>query len=130
MQISKRAAILHTALMIIVILFQIALALGAPWGQYAMGGSFPGVYPVAMRVAAAGQALFLIFWAAIILARAGLAFARLQKMARHLIWLFVILSSLATLLNAITPSGPERAIWLPVSVGLLLCNLAVAKLAQ
>lgn len=116
--------------MIIVILFQIALALGAPWGQYAMGGSFPGVYPVAMRVAAAGQALFLVFWAAIILARAGLAFARLQKMARRLIWLFVILSSLATLLNAITPSGPERAIWLPVSAGLLLCTLAVAKLSK
>ena len=130
MQISKLAAILHTAFMILVILFQIARAVGAPWGQYAMGGSFPGVYPVALRIAAVGQTIFLVFWAAIILARAGLAFARWQKLARRLIWLFVILSIVATLLNAITPSGPERAIWLPIAAGLLLCNLAVAKLSK
>jgi len=61
MQISKLAAIIHTVLMALVILFQIALALGAPWGQYAMGGSFPGVYPVAMRITTVAKRSFSFF---------------------------------------------------------------------
>ena len=39
------AAILFAAVTVGVIAFQFALALGAPWGAYAMGGAFPGRYP-------------------------------------------------------------------------------------
>lgn len=35
--------------------FQLALALGAPWGTYVMGGTFPGSFPPAMRAAARRQ---------------------------------------------------------------------------
>lgn len=40
-----------------VVAFQIAIALGAPWGEYAMGGATPGRFPPPMRVAAVVQAL-------------------------------------------------------------------------
>ena len=41
----------------LVVAFQVALALGAPWGAYAMGGAFPGRMPPPLRVAALIQAL-------------------------------------------------------------------------
>ncbi|MEK4110124.1 hypothetical protein ABIC86_002354 [Paenibacillus sp. DS2363] len=40
------SAIAFTFLILIVILFQVALAVGVPWGEYAMGGKFPGKYPI------------------------------------------------------------------------------------
>lgn len=39
------SAIAFTFLILIVILFQVALAVGVPWGEYAMGGKFPGKNP-------------------------------------------------------------------------------------
>ena len=43
------AAIVFAVVTSAVIGFQLALALGAPWGTYAMGGRFPGVLPALMR---------------------------------------------------------------------------------
>jgi hypothetical protein len=38
---------------ILTVLFQLALACGAPWGHLAMGGGkYPGVFPVPLRIAA------------------------------------------------------------------------------
>ena len=45
-----------------VVAFQVALALGAPWGAYAMGGAFPGRMPPPLRVAALIQAALLAAW--------------------------------------------------------------------
>lgn len=46
------AAIIYAALMGLTILFQFALAAGMPWGEYSMGGKYPGKYPQRMRLAA------------------------------------------------------------------------------
>jgi len=43
-----------------VVLFQLALALGAPWGAMAMGGKFPVRLPSTMRIAALAQAVSAI----------------------------------------------------------------------
>ena len=51
---------------------ELALAAGAPWGEYAMGGAFPGQFPPALRAAALVQVAILAVWAAVVLARAGL----------------------------------------------------------
>lgn len=37
------------------IAFQLALALGAPWGEYAMGGRYPGRFPPGLRLAAVSR---------------------------------------------------------------------------
>jgi len=39
-------------------------------------------------------------------------------------WVAVGYSAMAVLLNAVSPSGGERAVWVPVSVLLLACALA------
>jgi len=62
MTITKIAAILYVVVSIGVIAFQIALAAGAPWGAYAMGGAFPGQLPPAMRVTALIQVCCSSAW--------------------------------------------------------------------
>lgn len=120
------AGITFAALTMIVIGFQIALALGAPWGDYAMGGAFSGQLPPALRVAAAVQGLILACVAALVLARAGIVLPRWQQAARRLIWVVVALLAVGLVLNLITPSAGERLIWAPVTFFLLLTSLVVA----
>ena len=72
MDIRRAAALLYAAVSVGVIAFQIALAAGAPWGAYAMGGAFPGQFPPALRVAALVQAALIAGMAAVVLSRAGL----------------------------------------------------------
>lgn len=110
----------------LVVGFQLALALGAPWGEYAMGGAFPGRMPPAMRVAGVVQAALLAGLAIIVLSAAGLAMPDLADAWPWLAWAPVVVSALAVLLNASTRSQGERRIWLPVAIVLLASSLGVA----
>ncbi|MBX7234716.1 MAG: hypothetical protein K1X65_10050 [Caldilineales bacterium] len=106
--------------------FQVALALGAPWGAYAMGGTFPGQFPPALRAGALVQAAVLLFFAGVVLARSGIAFRRLSRVSRWLAWVVVAFAAVSFVLNLITPSAGERMIWAPVGLVLLVCSLLVA----
>ena len=126
MTLRRSAAILYAILTLAVILFQIALAAGAPWGEFAMGGAFPGRFPPALRITALFQAALLGGMAAVVLARAELILPGWRQASRWLIWLVVAFSALSLLLNLITPSAGERAIWAPVALLLLLSSASVA----
>jgi hypothetical protein len=112
-----------------VIAFQVALALGAPWGSYAMGGAFPGRFPPRMRFAALVQAALLAVTVAIVLSRAGIVLPALAEPARWLVWAVVAVALLALVLNAISPSAGERRIWVPVVLAMLVSSLLVALTA-
>jgi hypothetical protein len=120
------AAFLFTLVAVGVVVFQLALALGAPWGEYAMGGRFPGTFPRAMRVSAVGQAALLAALAVYVLSAAGLALPSLARTLPWLIWAVVAFSAVSLLLNAITPSAGERRIWVPVAIVMLVTSLIVA----
>jgi hypothetical protein len=107
-------------------LFQVALALGAPWGAYAMGGRFPGRFPPAMRVGALIQAALLVLTAVVVLSAAGLVLPELSRSAPWLIWIVVAFSGVSLVLNAITQSAGERRIWVPVALVMLVSSLIVA----
>jgi hypothetical protein len=109
-----------------VVAFQFALALGAPWGAYAMGGSFPGRFPTALRVAAVVQGLVIGLLAVVVLSDAGVAVPDIAAEFPWLIWVPVAVSALAVVLNAISRSAGERRIWVPVAVVLLVSSLVVA----
>ena len=109
-----------------VIAFQIALALGFPWGAYAMGGAFPGQFPPELRVAAVVQAVILAGLALVVLARAGVTLPKWSRTSRWLIWVVVAFSAVSLVLNTITPSVGERAIWVPVALVMLICSVIVA----
>lgn len=123
---SHLAARVFAALTGIVMAFQIALALGAPWGAYAMGGAFPAAYGPGLRLVAAANVLILGAFAGVVLARAGLAFPSWRLPARRLIWIIVTLTGIILILNLITPSPLERLIWAPIAAGLFAAALRVA----
>ncbi len=120
------AALVFAAAILSVIAFQVALALGAPWGEYAMGGTISGRFPPALRVVALVQAVLLAVLAVIVLGRAGIG---VQALEPWLIWLPVGVSAVAVLLNAASRSSGERRIWVPVSLVLLVSSLVVAVTA-
>ena len=126
MDIRRIAGIVYAAATAIVAAFQIALALGAPWGAYAMGGAFPGQFPPEMRVAALIQAGILLGFAGIVLARAGIALRRWERVSRWMVWVVVAFAAVSLVLNLITPSAGERMLWAPVALVLLVCSLLVA----
>ena len=126
MTLSRMAALLYTIISSGVVAFQIALAAGAPWGAFAMGGAFPGQFPPALRIAALIQAALLVGMAAVVLARADLILPRWSRISRWLVWIVVAFAALSLILNLITPSAGERAIWAPIAFLLLISSSIVA----
>lgn len=122
----RSAAKLFTALIGLVCAFQLALALGAPWGRLAMGGAVDGAFPPALRIAAVIQAAILVGFALVVLCRAGVVLSSWRGASRWLIWVVVALLAAASVLNLITPSAAERAIWAPVAVTLFITCVRVA----
>jgi len=127
--IRRVAAITYAVVSSVVVAFQIALAAGAPWGEYAMGGAVPGQFPPALRIAALIQAALIAGMAMVVLARAGLTLPGWWRASRWLIWIVVAFLGLDLLLNLITPSAGERAIWAP-TLGLLLVTSAIVAFSS
>jgi hypothetical protein len=123
--IATIAAIIFSILIGIVILFQGALALGAPWGSASMGGKYPGKYPPKMRIVAILNMLILSILILIVLARADLILSQLYEFSRYAIWAVVLFTIVGTIMNTITPSKIER-IWAPVTALAFISSLIVA----
>lgn len=126
MDLSDMAALVFGVAASGVIGFQVALALGAPWGAYAMGGAFPERFSPALRVAAMVQAAAIALLALIVLSAAGLALPSLVQALPWLVWLPVAFSAISLGRNAASRSAGERRIWVPVALVLLASSLAVA----
>lgn len=91
--------------------FQLALVAGAPWGRACYGGAHPGVLPRKFRVISAGAVLLYSGATAVVASQHTPVHVR-----RHLLTGIVGLMSVGALVNGISPSWPERAIWTPTSV--------------
>lgn len=126
MNVTDAAAVVFASATVFVVLFQLALALGARWGEYTMGGKFPGRLPTGMRVAAVAQASVLALLGAVVLSRAGLLLPGWSNVSSWLIWGVVGFSALSFVLNVITPSRGERLRWGPVTLVMLVSSLVVA----
>lgn len=120
------SAVLFAVASLGVIAFQAALALGAPWGAYAMGGAFPGVYPTRLRIAAVVQGAVIGLLALVVLSAAGVVLPALHTAFPWLAWVVVAFSVVGVVLNAISRSAGERRIWVPVTLVMLLTSLLVA----
>lgn len=126
MKIRRIAGFVFVVLTAGIFIFQIALAFGAPWGSFAMGGEYPGQFLPELRVAAVVQALLWVFFSCAVLSRAGIALPRWTRASRWLVWIVVALSGISLVLNIMTPSTVERMIWAPVAFVMLISSLLVA----
>lgn len=106
--------------------FQICLAAGAPWGRLAWGGAHERL-PRTLRI---GSAISAAVMAALTWYYLSWAFdwpPVLPEAARTMTaWVLVALFSAGTLMNAASRSRPERLVMTPVNVVLLACSLSIA----
>ncbi len=124
---TKIAAIIYACLAAFVIIFQIALTFGAPWGEYAMGGFHHGTYDVKLKFVALFQIFIIAVMAVIVLLRAEILKGAPIEAAKRGMWLVLFLSFLSMVMNLITPSKKERMLWAPVAIVMFLCAATVAR---
>jgi hypothetical protein len=120
------AVLAYVMATIVVVGFQVALAAGAPWGELAMGGRYPGRFPPPMRALAVVQAAILTGLALVVLDAAGIADLGWTASVPWLAWVPVVFAALSVLVNAISPSPRERRLWVPVGLVLLVSSAIVA----
>lgn len=113
--------------MFVVVLFQLALTLGAPWGHLAMGGKYPGKFPPALRIAALVQAFVLTGFAFVVLVRGKVIDSNFYTLAETAVWGVVMLMGLSFAMHLVTPSRWEKILWTPVVTILLICSIFVAQ---
>ncbi len=120
------AAISFTILSVILVLFQLGLTIGMPWGAASMGGKFPGKYPLKMRFVSLMNSFVLGLMAVIVLIKSEMLLPQFIPFANVAIYFVVAFSAITTILNILTKSKVERKIWAPVAVMLLLSSVIVA----
>lgn len=122
-----RAAVAAAAGLIGLSLFELALALGAPLGRAAMGGTHT-VLPTGLRIVSAFAALIWPVAALVVLRRGGyqvpligVGFSRVGA------WVLVGLLSLGVLMNLASSSDWERFLQAPIALLLAGLCLVVAR---
>ena len=120
------AAIVTCVLLGLLALFQIALALGAPLGEFAWGGKSK-VLPTRLRIGSIVSVLIYALIASILLERAGLTQilgnAAVVQVAAWVVFAYFVLG---ILMNAISRSKKERFAMTPLTVILAALSLVVA----
>lgn len=118
----SRVALAAAAILVGIAAFQVALAVGAPWGRAAWGGAHPGVLPPGLRVASGASVAVNVAFAAVALGRLVPGRGR-----RAALWGLTAYSGLASVLNLATPSPVERAIWAPVALTMTTLFAVLAR---
>jgi glutaminase len=110
-----------------VALFQIALALGAPWGAYAYGGARTGKLPVGFRINSVVAAVVMVAISGHYLAQLGVFEPVLDPAGNSVVnWVLVGFTGLAALANNATRSKLERAVWGVPTILMFMAALFVA----
>lgn len=120
------AAIFFAALCLFVIMFHFALILGAPWGEYTMGGEIKGVLPPKRRLAAGVQVIILIIFALVAFTRSGVILPGFYGFSRIAIWVIVAFFVFGSIMNWASKSRKERYLWGPVNLVMLGLSLFLA----
>jgi hypothetical protein len=120
------AAIVAVVVLLVITTFQLALALGAPWGAAAWGGSHPGVLPGRLRVASAmvGLGVYPLI-ALLILATAGHVKVDIPGSGPTAMWVLTGFFILGGIANFASRSKVER-IWGPFTLVLAISTAVIA----
>lgn len=121
------AGIVAVVLLVVIAIFQAALALGAPWGEASWGGQNPGVLPQNLRIAS-GVAAVVIYPLIILLVLAGAGLIDdgwVPVDITIVMWVLAALLTLGAIMNAISRSPRER-LWAPVALAVGICCALIA----
>jgi hypothetical protein len=121
------AAYILVAVQIIVSLFQLALVLGAPMGEYTLGGQTQGKLSAKLRVVSAISLLLNLAIAGHYLAQTGTIQTLLPSDLNQIAnWALVAFTASGLVMNSISRSKKERNMWVPVLLLSLTCAVIVA----
>jgi hypothetical protein len=123
----KIAAMVAACLLVVIAVFQIALALGMPARRMAWGGEHEGRLPIGLRLTSALAGLVIYPLVTFLVLEAGgvtdLGFV--PDIGPIGMWVFAGLFAFGALLNLVSRSKAER-IWAPVSMAIAVCCGIVA----
>ena len=107
-------------------LFQLALVLGAPMGEYAFGGQSPKL-PPQYRFSSAVSFLVMLAISGHYVAQLGWLAPLLEPDLNAIInWVLVGFFTLSAVVNNLTKSEKEKRLWGGVTIAMLLCSIIVA----
>lgn len=108
-------------------LFQFAIVLGAPLGEYAYGGQNQGKLPTRFRVTSVVSMLLMLALAGHYLAQTGVVQPLLGETGNSMVnWVLVGFAALAAIMNNITRSQKEKRLWGGTTIAMLLAAVIVA----
>lgn len=120
------AVVIFLVLLGALAVFQISLALGAPWGRFAWGGQHEGVLPRGYRIASAVTPFVYVLMAVIALDRASVIDVVPDAVSGVGMWVIFAFFVLGVLMNAISRSKHERYSATPVAIVLAVAALFLA----
>jgi hypothetical protein len=107
--------------------FQAALALGAPLGRAAWGGTRTHL-PTSLRIASAVAVVFWVLAASVVLGRAEYQVSPIpEPVARWGTWILVGVLLLGALMNFASSSPWERFLWGPLALVLAVLCFVLAR---
>jgi hypothetical protein len=120
------AAVVAAVLLVVIGVFQLALALGAPWGKAAWGGRIEGVLPTRLRIAS-GVVAILVYplIALLMLGSAEVVEVDWLPTGEVVMWVVTAFFTLGALANLASRSKLER-IWSPVSLAIAVSSAIIA----
>jgi hypothetical protein len=121
------AAAILVVIQLLVSMFQLALVLGAPLGEYTLGGQHKGKLPKRLRFVSAVSLLINLSISGHYLAQTGLISPILSDSLNGIVnWALVGFTLLGLAMNSISKSKLERKMWVPVLLLSSICAVIVA----
>ena len=123
----RTAAVVAAVGFVVLAAFQASLALGAPFGRAAWGGTRTHL-PTGLRIASAVAVIVWLLAAAIVLGRAGTDLVSLPAgVLRWGTWILAGLLVVGALMNVASKSPWERYLWGPFAFVLAILCFIVAR---
>lgn len=119
------AALLATAILALLALFQAVLAGGSPLGRFAWGGQHE-ILPAGLRLGSIAAILIYALVASLFLQKAALAAIWPADWIGAAVWIVAGYFALGIALNALSRSRSERLVMTPVVMALFILSLVLA----
>ncbi len=108
-------------------LFQLLLALGAPFGNLAWGGKYR-ILPIGLRIGSLISVIIFIIAGISVTEKAGIINILNQPdVITILLWFFVVLFGLSTIGNIMSKSKWEKRIMTPIAFSIFVLCLIIAN---